>query len=82
MKTAIFIISVIAFLLYVSGLKITTNPFSISLPTWYRAVALILVCAGFVLYNLGEYMRGYNEGKNDIIELMYSTMKDNEAKNE
>lgn len=46
------------------------------------AVVLILVCAGFVLYNLGEYMRGYNEGKNDIIELMYSTMKDNEAKNE
>lgn len=82
MKTAIFIISVIAFLLYVSGLNITTNPFRISLPTWYRAVALILVCAGFVLYNLGEYMRGYNEGKNAIIELMYSTMKDNEAKNE
>ena len=60
MKTAIFIISVIAFLLYVSGLKITTNPFSISLPTWYRAVAIILFISG-LLYNLGEYKRGYEE---------------------
>lgn len=61
MKTAIFIILVIAFLLYVSGLTITTNPFRISLPTWYRAVSIILFISGLLLYNLGEHKRGYEE---------------------
>lgn len=69
MKTAITIILGISLFLYVSGLTITTNPFRISLPTWYRAVALILIVSGLILYSIGEYVKGYKDCQNKYSEM-------------
>lgn len=51
--------------LIVGGFQISFKPFSISLPYWDRAVALLLIVAALVLYNVGECTRGYKKGLDD-----------------
>lgn len=73
-------------LLFVANVTITTDPFRISFPGWHRAVALILIVSGFLVYGLGEYGRGYRKWQNKyskkfdrVIEKLEKTNKSNET---
>ena len=54
----------LAFLI-AGGFQISFKPFNASLPYWNRAVALLLIVAALVLYNVGECTRGYKKGLDD-----------------
>lgn len=62
MKTTLFIIIITIFLLYVGGLTVTFNPFSVSLPKWYKVVGILLFFLSMEVYNIGEYTKGYKKG--------------------
>ena len=62
MKTIIFTIICIIALLWVGDLTITFKPFSISLPSWYKPVGIILFVLAMAVYNIGEYAKGYKQG--------------------
>lgn len=49
---AIFIIAV----LFIGHFRLTFSPFSISLPYWHRALGVVLIVAGCLVYNIGERM--------------------------
>ena len=59
---AIFIIAV----LFIGHFRLTFSPFSISLPYWHRALGVVLIVAGCLVYNIGEHMSGYNTMKNTL----------------
>lgn len=80
MKTAITIILGISLLLYTSGLTITTNPFRISLPDWEKGVSLIFFALALFFNNISEHRKGYEEGKEEQIDFIYSKMKETELK--
>nr|UWF99747.1 MAG: hypothetical protein [Bacteriophage sp.]UWH98600.1 MAG: hypothetical protein [Bacteriophage sp.] len=62
MKTIIFTIICIIALLWVGDLTITFKPFSISLPSWYKPVGIILFVLAMAVYTIGEYAKGYKQG--------------------
>ena len=62
MKTIIFTIICIIALLWVGDFTITFKPFSISLPSWYKPVGIILFVLAMAVYNIGEYAKGYKQG--------------------
>lgn len=62
MKTIIAILVVVSLFLYISELTISFKPFSIQLPYWYRALGLLLVVVGILVYSIGEQVKGYSDG--------------------
>ena len=62
MKTILFTIIFIIALLWVGDLTITFKPFSISLPSWHKALGIILFVLAMAVYNIGEYAKGYKQG--------------------
>lgn len=62
MKTILFTIIFIIAILWVGDLTITFKPFSISLPSWYKALGILLFFLSMTVYNIGEYTKGYKEG--------------------
>lgn len=52
----------IIWLLLVGNVSINVKPFSIHLPFWHRSLGIFLAIAGFVIYNIGEHMKGYSDG--------------------
>lgn len=76
----ISIIILIVWLLFVGHISISMHPFSISLPYWHRSVGLLLVIAGFILYNVGEQTSGYKKGWNDCIKAVENCIKTTQKK--
>lgn len=76
MKLAITTLLFVVFLLFVGHFQITFKPFSISMPYWYRAVGVLLFSLAMVLYNYGEYYKGYKEGVKDGAEATIQMIKD------
>lgn len=60
----IILISIILFaiLCIVGKLEITFNPFSISMPYWYRAIGWFLIWFGAMLLVVGERNNAYKDG--------------------
>ncbi len=84
MKTAIYIIVLIAMVLWVGDLKITLNPFTIKLQAWQMLLAWLLILIGAVIIGYGGYKKaykiGYNEAMNDAYEVIEEVLT--EAKQE
>ena len=62
---AIFIISA----LFIGHFRLTFSPFSISLPYWHRALGVVLIVAGCLVYNIGENVAGYKKGLDNGMEI-------------
>lgn len=75
MKTILFTIICIIALLCVGDLTITFKPFSISLPSWYEPVGIILFVLAMAVYNIGEYAKGYKHGFDDGIKECVEILK-------
>ena len=75
MKTILFTIIFIIALLWVGDLTITFKPFSISLPSWYKPVGIILFVLAMAVYNIGEYAKGYKHGFDDGIKECVEILK-------
>lgn len=80
MKTILFISICIIALLWVGDLTITFKPFSISLPSWYKALGIVLFVLSMVLYNVGEYAKGYKHGFDDGVKECIEAIKGNGKK--
>ena len=65
MRTLVFIITMIAWFLFVGHAKITLHPFSISVEYWWRALGIILVMMGIGILSAGEYYRGRIKGQDE-----------------
>ena len=63
---AIFIIAV----LFIGHFRLTFSPFSISLPYWHRALGVVLIVAGCLVYNIGENVAGYKKGLDNGMEII------------
>ena len=75
MKTILFTIIFIIAILWVGDLTITFKPFSISLPSWYKALGILLFFLSMTVYNIGEYTRGYKQGFDDGIKECIEILK-------
>lgn len=77
MKTILFTIIFIIAILWVGDLTITFKPFSISLPSWYKALGILLFFLSMTVYNIGEYTKGYKQGFDDGIKECVEILKKN-----
>ena len=68
---AIFVIAV----LFIGHFRLTFSPFSISLPYWHRALGVVLIVVGCLIYNIGEHMSGYKKGLVNGMEIVLKQLK-------
>lgn len=68
---AIFIISA----LFIGHFRLTFSPFSISLPYCHRALGVVLIVAGCLVYNIGENVAGYKKGLDNGMEIVLKQLK-------
>ena len=61
--------------LFIGHISISVKPFSISLPYWHRSIGLVLIVVGFLLFNIGEYTKGYADGLKKGSEMTTSAFK-------
>ena len=58
----LYLLMLIAGLLWIGDFSITLKPFSVSLPCWYKSVRILLCWLSMTIYVLGEHTKGYKEG--------------------
>ncbi len=58
----LYLLMLIAGLLWIGDFSITLKPFSVSLPCWYKSVGILLFWLSMTIYVLGEHTKGYKEG--------------------
>lgn len=77
MKTEITIAVILLVLgfLFISQVSINIKPFSISLPYWHRALGVVLIVAGCLVYNIGENVAGYKKGLDNGMEIVLKQLK-------
>lgn len=75
MKTIFFITIFIIVLLWVGELTVTFKPFSISLPSWYKSVGILLFWLSMAVYTIGESTKGYKEGFEDGVKKCIEILK-------
>lgn len=72
MKTILSAILLAASLLWICELTVTFNPFSVSLPAWYKIVGILFFWLSMIIYTRGEnakyYNKGYQDGSEDTID--------------
>ena len=68
---AIFIVSA----LFIGHFRLTFSLFSVSFPYWHRAVGVILIVAGCLVYNIGEHISGYKKGLDEGMEIVLKQLK-------
>ena len=51
----LYLLMLIAGLLWIGDFSITLKPFSISLPCWYKSVGILLFWLSMTIYVLGEH---------------------------
>ena len=68
---AIFVIAV----LFIGHFRLTFSPFSISLPYWHRALGVVLIVVGCLIYNIGEHMSGNKKGLDNGMEIVLKQLK-------
>lgn len=77
LKICIYSIILLLFVLFISNLSISFNPFKISLPDWHKGLGVVLLILGFIIYGSGEYYKGYIEGAKKGIEKVIYKFKSN-----
>ena len=77
MKTdLIFFIAIcVIAVLFIGHFRLTFSPFSISLPYWHRALGVVLIVVGCLIYNIGEHMSGYKKGLDNGMEIVLKQLK-------
>lgn len=75
MKTILFTAILIIGLLWVGDLTITFKPFSVSLPSWYKPVGILLFFLSMAVYTIGEYAKGYKQCFDDGIKKCVEILK-------
>lgn len=68
----IFIISALC----IGHFRLTFSPFTVSLPYWHRAVGIVLIVIGCLVYNIGENVSGYKKGLDKGIEIVLKQLKE------
>ena len=68
MKTILYLILVLALVIFAARPKITLNPFSVTFETSYFAIGLVFLLIGLSLIRYDSYRRGVKEGLNVTIE--------------
>lgn len=58
----LYLLMLIAGLLWIGDFSIILKPFSVSLPCWYKSVGILLFWLSMTIYVLGEHTKGYKEG--------------------
>ena len=76
MKTTLFILCAIIALLYIGGFSMSFSPFKISIPFWYKSVAIVLLVAAVALYTIGQYTEGYEKGLKRGQELVFEALEE------
>jgi Tfp pilus assembly protein PilN len=81
MKTIISTIIVLFLLVYISGLKISMNPFSVKMENWPILVAMVgliifVSSIGYIFYN-----RGAIDALNEVIETLDKEIESNKNLN-
>ena len=69
---AIFIISA----LLIGHFRLAFSPFSVSFPYWHRAVGVVLIVVGCLVYNIGEHVSGYKKGLDEGMEIVLKELKE------
>ena len=75
MRIIFFISLFIIALLWVGELTVTFKPFSISLPSWYKSVGILLFWLSMAVYTIGESTKGYKEGFEDGVKKCIEILK-------
>ena len=57
----LYLLMLIAGLLWIGDFSITLKPFSVSLPCWYKSVGILLFWLSMTIYVLGEHTKGYKD---------------------
>lgn len=68
----LYLLMLIAGLLWIGDFSITLKPFSISLPCWYKSVGILLFWLSMTIYVLGEHTKDY---KKDLILGLNSALR-------
>lgn len=68
----LYLLMLIAGLLWIGDFSITLKPFSVSLPCWYKSVGILLFWLSMTIYVLGEHTKGI---KKDLILELNSALR-------
>lgn len=77
MKIILFAIALIIAAAFISHTTIEFSPFHISCRYWYRGVGFILFLIGMVMMQAGDYRMGYEDGVNEVINVIEDYKKEN-----
>ena len=61
--------------LFIGHFRLTFSPFSVSLPYWHRALGVVLIVAGCLVYNIEENVAGYKKGLDNGMEIVLKQLK-------
>lgn len=76
----IVLILMIVALLFLGGMTITINPFTIRIEKWWIPVGFILMLTGFIIYVNGERKQGYKEGVANTLNIIKKELNKNDTK--
>lgn len=68
----LYLLMLIAGLLWIGDFSITLKPFSVSLPCWYKTVGILLFWLSMTIYVLGEHIKAI---KKDLILELKSALR-------
>jgi len=81
MKTIIYSIFVIAWLLYLSDMTIKFKPFSISFNSPYLAFAWLFLVMAIVLFQIDSDKKAYKRGIDDCVNEITNVLNNKHEKN-
>ncbi len=71
MKVIIYLVLLVAFILYLGQTEISFSPFRIKITEWYKPLGIIIMIIGFLIYTAGSERKSFKDGwtkaKNEII---------------
>lgn len=80
MKVIISILIYVVAFLFLSDIKITYKPFTVSLPNWVYAAGFFLILIGVMVIGYNSFRKGYNKAIDDVETILQQ--KREEAKHE
>jgi len=75
-KTIIYILLFVVLALYIGRFKISFNPFSIELGSWYNLIGYISSIIAVIFLSLGAYEEGYKKGTKDTVNLVQEALNE------
>lgn len=78
--TIIVLVLIFIALLFLGGMTITINPFTVRIEKWWVPVGFILMLTGFIIYVNGERKQGFKEGVNNTLNIIKKEINKNDTK--